>query len=171
MRSRILPALALLGLAGCALEHGNSPPERSSAAVRSPHGPLDSAGAPLHAVFDQRQEMVAPGVARVIVSMVLRGAERDAARAAMEVAADDARRDTAVAAIRVLGFLPPTPGHGDRGGPGLVPFAYLEWIPAGGWGEVTARTARAVHHTEVVFVEDLTAHPGMRGNGRREGPQ
>ena len=102
---------------------------------------------------------------RLVVSVVLRGAERDSARATMELVADDARRDSTVAAVRVLGYLPPAPGHGDRGGVGLVPFAYLEWVPAGGWDGVTASTARAAHRTEVVFMEDLHSHPG------REGPQ
>jgi hypothetical protein len=83
----------------------------------------------------------------------------------MEAVADDARRDTTVAALRVLGYLPPPPGHGDRGGPGLVPFAYLEWVPAGGWEGVSAGTARAAHHTDVVFMADL------HRQARRKGPQ
>ncbi len=156
-------ALALLALAGCAVEHGNTPPPRSAEA-RSPRG-ADSGGGPLHTVFDRRQEAVAPGVNRLIVSVVLAGPGRDAARATMEAVADDARRDSTVAAVRVLGYLPPEPGHGDPGGPGLIPFAYLEWIPAGGWDGVTASTARAAHHTEVVFMEDL------HRQSRREGPQ
>ena len=167
MRSRVLPALALLALAGCALEHGNSPPERRAAAG-SPHGTRDSAGGPLHAVFDRRQEAVAPGVTRVIVSVVLKGAARDDARATLEAVADEARRDSTVGAVRVPGYLPPAPGHGDRGGPVLVPFAYLEWIPAGGWDDVSERTAHAAHRTDVVFMEDLGPH---QGGGRREGPQ
>jgi hypothetical protein len=119
----------------------------------------------LHAVFSRRPDTVASGVTRLVVSVVLQGAERTPARAAMEAVADDARRDTTVAAVRVLAYLPPVPGHGDRGGPGLVPFAYLEWIPAGGWDDVSASTARSAHHTEVVFMQDLRTHPG------REGPQ
>ncbi len=105
MRSRIAAALALLALAGCAVEHGNQPPARSAA--RSPHAPGDTAGGPLHTVFDRRQETVAPGVTRLIVSVVLRGPQRDSARATMELAANDARRDSTVAAVRVLGYLPP----------------------------------------------------------------
>jgi len=150
---------------GCAVEHGNTPPARSGTEARSLRGPGDSTGGPLHAVFDRRQEAVAEGVTRLIVSVVLRGAGRDSVRSAMETVADDARRDTTVAAVRVLGYLPPERGHGDRGGPGLVPFAYLEWIPAGGWDDVSATTARAAHHTEVVFMEDLHRRRG------REGPQ
>lgn len=165
MRSSIPVALAVLALVGCAVEHGNTPPPRSAGEARSLHGSVDSAGGPLHAVFDRRQEAVAEGVTRLIVSVVLHGAERDSARWAMEAVADDARRDTTVAAVRVLGYLPPEPGHGDRGGPGLVPFAYLEWIPAGGWDDISASTARGAHHTEVVFMEDLHRH------SRREGPQ
>ena len=168
MRSSLVLVSALLGLAGCAVEHGNAPPPERANAARSPHASRDSSGGPLHAVFNRRLDTVAPGVARVIVSVVLKGAERDGARAAMEAVADDARRDTTVAAVRVLGYLPPAPGHGDRGGPGLVPFAYLEWIPAGGWDDVTVRAARGAHHTDVVFMDDLSAHPG---SVRRGGPQ
>jgi len=164
MRSSLPAALAALVLAGCALEHGNSPPARTGAGA-SPHASRDSAGSPLHAVFSRRPDTVASGVTRLVVSVVLQGAERTAARAAMEAVADDSRRDTTVAAVRVLAYLPPVPGHGDRGGPGLVPFAYLEWIPAGGWDDVSASTARSAHHTEVVFMQDLRTHPG------REGPQ
>jgi len=166
MRSRIWPALGLLAVAACAVEHGNSPPPH--AAARSPHEIRDSAGGPLHSVFDRRQETVTPGVTRVVVSVVLKGAARADARAAMEAVADEARRDSTVGEVRVLGYLPPAPGHGDRGGPGLVPFAYLEWIPAGGWDDLSARTARAAHRTDVVFMEDLDPH---HRNGRREGPQ
>jgi len=161
MRSRPVWALAALALAGCAVEHGNQPPAHE----RSPQAARDSGG-PLHTVFDRRQEEVSPGVTRVIVSVVLRGPQRDAARATMEAVADDARRDTTVAAVRVLGYLPPQPGHGDRGGPGLIPFAYLEWIPAGGWDAVSAGNARAAHHAEVVFMDDLKVHPE-----EGEGPQ
>ncbi len=163
MRSRWLATAAVV-LAACALEHGNPPPARPAA--RSPHQSRDSAGGPLHGVFDRRADSVAPGVVRLVVSVVLRDTERGAVRAAMEAVADDARRDSTVAAVRVLGYMPPQPGHGDRGGPGLVPFAYLEWIPAGGWDGVSARTARDAHHTEVVFMADLRAHPDGR-----EGPQ
>jgi len=164
MRSDLLIAAAVL-LAGCALEHGNQPPARAAADTRSPPAARDSAGGPLHTVFDRRADTVAAGVTRVVVSVVLRGPERDGARATMESVADDARRDSTVAAVRVLGYLPPAPGHGDRGGPGLVPFAYLEWVPAGGWDAVSALTARGAHHAEVVFMGDLHSHPG------REGPQ
>jgi len=164
MRSDLLIAAAVL-LAGCALEHGNQPPARAASDGRAPHAVRDSAGGPLHTVFDRRADTVAAGVSRVVVSVVLRGPERDSARATMENVANDARRDSAVAAVRVLGYLPPAPGHGDRGGPGLIPFAYLEWVPAGGWDGVSASTARGAHHTEVVFMEDMHSHPG------REGPQ
>ena len=163
MRSSAVAVAALL--AGCALEHGNRPPVRAASDVRSAHADRDSASGPLHTVFARHADTVEAGVTRVVVSVVLRGPERDSARATMEMVADDTRRDSTVAAVRVLGYLPPAPGHGDRGGPGLVPFAYLEWIPTGGWDGVGARTAQGAHHTEVVFMSDLHAHPG------REGPQ
>ena len=60
----------------------------------------------------------------------------------------------------------PEPGHGDRGGPALIPFAYLEWVPAGGWDAVSTGNARAAHRTEVVFLSDLKMHPEQG-----EGPQ
>ena len=164
MRSSLLPAVAAL-LGACALEHGNQPPARAAGEARVPHAVRDSAGGPLHTVFDRRADTVAAGVTRMVVSVVLRGPERDSARATLENVADDTRRDSTVAAVRVLGYLPPAPGHGDRGGPGLVPFAYLEWLPAAGWDGVSASTARGAHHTEVVFMEDVHSHPG------REGPQ
>ncbi len=170
MRSSVRLSLALLALAGCAIEHGNPPPEQSAAAARSPHGAPDSAAGPLHGVFDRRVDTLAPGVTKVLVRVVLRPAGgREAARAAMEEVAGDARRDTAVSAVRVLGYVPPTRGHDAPGSPELIPYAYLDWVPAEGWDGVSAATARGAHHTVVVFVEDLAAHPGAQGSRRRGG--
>jgi hypothetical protein len=165
MRSSIGTVIAVLAVAGCALEHGNPPPEASSTAR---HGtPRDSANSPLHGIFARQLDTVAPGATRLTVRVVLRSAGgRDSSRAALEVVAADARqRDSTLGAMRVLGYLPPTPGHGEAGSMGLVPFAYLEWVPAEGWDNLTARGARAAHHTEVVFVQDLPSHPGTAGRG------
>lgn len=169
MRSKICSVIAVLALAGCAVEHGNPPPGRDTSRARSPGGASgDSSRSPLHAVFDRRMETVAPGVTRLILRVVLRATGgREAARAGMEAVAADARRqDSSIGAVRVMGYLPPAPGHGDAGSMGLVPFAYLEWVPAEGWEHLTARGARSAHHTEVVFVQDLPSHPRPRGKGR-----
>ena len=164
MRFSVVAGLAALVLAGCALEHGDTPPARRQGMATPPHAGGDSAAAFQHAVFARSVDTVAPGVTRERVGLVLPWLDRDSARAALEAVANDARRDTTVAALRVLGYMPPAPGHGARGGPELVPFAYLEWVPAGGWDGVSATTARAAHHTDVVFMEDL--HRQLR----REGP-
>ncbi|MDO8666526.1 MAG: hypothetical protein Q7J79_07930, partial [Gemmatimonadales bacterium] len=53
---------------------------------------------------------------------------RVAARTAMQAIADEARRqDSTLAAIRVLAYLPPSPGgqHGST----LQPLGYLDWVP------------------------------------------
>lgn len=168
MRSSICGVVALLAVAGCALEHGNPPPEASGAPPHTAAG--DSSRGPLHAVFAWQLDTVAPGVTRLIVRVVLRGegtAGRESARAALETVAADARqKDSTLGALRVLGYLPPEPGHGAAGSMGLVPFAYLEWAPEEGWDHLTARGARGTHRTEVVFVEDLPRHPGQAGQGR-----
>jgi hypothetical protein len=165
MRSSVAAALAALMLAGCVIEHGNAPPARREGATGFPPGAGDSAAGSLHAVFARSRDTVATGVTRETVSMLVPWAERDSVRAALEAVANDARRDTTVAALRVLGYLPPVPGHGDRGGPGMVPFAYLEWVPVGGWDGVSAHTAHFAHHTDVVFMGDL------HRQARRDGPQ
>ncbi len=166
MPSRLSFLVGVLLLAGCAVEHGNTPPERERAAQRSPHATRDSAG-PLHAVFDRRADTVAPGVTRMVLRVVLRAAGgRDAARSALEAVAADARSDSTVAAVRVLGYLPPAPGHASQGGNAFVPFAYLEWAPADGWDALSPRNARGAHRTDVLFVADLPGHPGLGGLGR-----
>ncbi len=151
--------------AGCALEHGNPPADRSAAGA-PPHAARDTAPA-MHGVFDRRVDTVAPGVIRATVRVVVRGeGGRDAVKNAMQTVADEVRGDTSLVAVRVLGYLPPAAGHGDQGGSGLIPFAYLDWVPAGGWDSLSARTARGAHHVDVVFVQDLGVHPGT-GDGTK----
>jgi hypothetical protein len=167
MLSRLGSVLAVLALAGCAVEHGNPPERRASAAGAPPHAaPRDSLRGPMHQVFDRRLETVAPGIARLTLRVVVRMQDgREAARAAMEAISTEARRqDSTLAAVRVLAYEMPSHGHGDSaGGMGFIPLAYLDWVPPGGWDSLTARSARSAHHTDVAFVQDLSAHPGARG--------
>jgi len=124
----------------------------------------------MHEVFDSTRETVAPGVVRVSLSVMVPGGQsRQAQRAMLEAVADAERRaDSSLAAIRVLGFLPPGPhGSGASGGHPtgmrLVPFAILEWVPAGGWNALSAASLRAPRTTSVTFVADLPQHPRVPG--------
>jgi hypothetical protein len=169
MRSRFGSLIVVLALAGCAVEHGNRPPERADArAGPSPHGaPQGGAMGAMHQVFDRFRETVAPGVDRITLSVMLVPEKgRDAQRATLESVADAQRReDGSLAGIRVLGFLPPAQDHGDHPtGMRLIPFAILEWLPAGGWNALTAQSARAPHETRLTFVEDLPSHPKLPGS-------
>jgi hypothetical protein len=124
----------------------------------------------MHQVFARTRDTVAPGVDRVTLSVVLPADEpRQAQRAMLEgVAEAERRQDSSLVAIRVLGFLPPAP-HGGGGaavhptGMRLIPFAILEWVPAGGWNGVSAATLRAPRATSVTFVSDLPQHRGIPG--------
>ncbi len=168
MRSRFALVIGVVA-AGCTLEHGNPPPDRAAGA--SEHAARDTAGA-MHGVFDRRVDTVAPGVVRMTVRVVVRGeGGREGAKNAMEAVASAVRSDTSLVAVRVLGYLPPAAGHGEQGASGLIPFAYLDWVPAGGWDSLSARTAHGPHHVDVVFVQDLGMHPGTGGNGTRGRPQ
>jgi hypothetical protein len=116
---------------------------------------------------------VAPGVSRISLSMMLApGSGRDAWRAAMQAVLDAERgRDSSLAAVRVLGFLPPPPGDSAThpSGMRMVPFAIVTWAPVGGWNALTAATARGPHSTQDLFVTDLPSHrrvPGAGGPGR-----
>ena len=168
MLSRFAGLVVVLGLAGCAVEHGNPPAERPGArAGQSPHSaPQGGAVGPLHQVFDRFRETVAPGVERITLSVMLvpdRG--REAQRASLEAVADAQRRDDAsLAGIRVLGFLPSPQDHGGHpAGPRLIPFAILEWLPAAGWNALSAQNARLPHETRLTFVQDLPSHPKLPG--------
>jgi hypothetical protein len=168
MRSDIGMAVVTLLLGGCVVERGNQPAERpASVDTASPHRAApDTTSGPMHQVFDRRRETLAPGVVRLTLRMLVSGeAGRDAQQASMEAVAEAARRaDASLAAVRVLAFLPPPPGHGRRPRGSdieMVPLAYLDWVPAGGWDSLTARSAGLPHHLDVLFVQDLPAHPGM----------
>jgi hypothetical protein len=165
MTSRLVGLVVVVALAGCAVEHGNQPPQRAASQTRaSPHGaPQPGALGPMHQVFDRGRETVAPGVDRMTLSVMLAGGEtRQAQQAELEAVAEAQRReDSSLAAIRVLGFLPPQ----QRGnlqhptGMRLIPFAILEWVPAAGWNGLSAATLRAPRTTSVTFVSDLPRHP------------
>ncbi len=162
-----------VALAACAVEHGNQPPQEAARSGASPHAaPADTVPAVMHSVFDSLREAVAPGVERLTLRMMVPPeAGRAAQQAARQAVADAVRRrDTALAALRVLALLPPPRGHGEQPGDiELVPLAYLEWVPAGGWDSLSARTAHGAHTTAIVFVQDLPAHPRVPGGGGSEG--
>jgi hypothetical protein len=167
MAFRLGIVLAVLALAGCSIEHGNPPPQRqASRGDVSPHGaPQAGAMGAMHQVFDRTRETVAPGVDRVTLSVMLAAGEpREAQRATLEAVAETQRReDSSLAAIRVLGFLPPAP-HGGGGagdhptGMRLIPFAILEWVPVGGWNGLSAATRRSPRTTSLTFMSDLPQH-------------
>jgi len=66
--------------------------------------------------------------------------------------ADERTRDSTVAAIRVLGYLPPAAGHGTARVT-LVPLAYTEWAP-GPFDSLSAATRRRPYRTATVFMHD-----------------
>ena len=170
MASRLSIVVWALALAACSLEKGNPPPQRQAARGQaSPHGaPGAGQMGPMHQVFDRMRETVAPGVDRVTLSVML-GADkpRDVQRATLQGVLDAQRQeDSSLAAIRVLGFLPPPEGgsQGDHPmGMRLIPFAILEWVPAGGWNGLTAGSLHAARATTVTFVSDLPQHPRVPG--------
>ena len=176
MSSRTWTFVALLALAGCTVKHGT--PARGAAAGAAA-APADSSGAPmpgpLHGVFDSLRESVAPGVARISLSVMLPpGLARDAQQTLMQMVLDAERRaDSGLAAIRVLGFLPPPPDHAQHpSGMRMIPFAILTWAPAGGWNALTAANARGPHTTDALFVTDLKGHqpvPGAEEGGHTGG--
>jgi hypothetical protein len=163
MRSRIAVALALVALAGCRVEGGrtNRAPGEAPAAV-SPGGMPRSLA---HTVFAQKREDVAPGVARLTVSAIVRfDGGADAAKKVLEaLLARERAIDTAAVAIRVLGFLPPAAGHGSgaQGQVTLVPLAFTDWAPEPGWDSLSAATIHRPYHTTTHFVHDAAALRGM----------
>jgi len=172
MASRLGIVVAVVALAGCSIEHGNPPPQSqaSRGAVAPAGSPQVGATGPMHQVFDRTRETVAPGVDRVTLSVMLAAGEpRHAQQATLEAVAEAQRReDSSFAAIRVLGFLPPSP-HGGGGagdhptGMRLIPFAILEWVPAGGWNGLSAATPRSPRTTSVTFMSDLPQHRSIPG--------
>ena len=159
MRSRIASIAVAAALAGCAVEHGNPPAGRAGdqASALTP----GAAPGPMHAVFARLRDTVAPGVERISLSLLLAPEmDRTAQRKALEDVLEAQRaRDSSLAAIRVLGFSPPTAAHSAHpAGMAMIPFVILEWVPSGGWNAVSAANARGPHATDVQFMADLPVH-------------
>jgi len=176
MRSRAAWLVAAaLALGACTVEHGN---RQAAGAAPGPGGSVPPGGTvspgtgampgATHTAFDSLREHVAIGVDRISISMLL-GPEagRASQQAAMQAVADAERRaDPTLAAIRVLGFLPPPAGHGEHpSGMRMIPFAILTWEPDEGWNAVSAASLHAPHASHVLFVTDLPNHQPVPGAG------
>ena len=163
---------AALALAGCAVEHGNQPAGRTGGTDRTAGTPPGTAPGPMHTVFARLRDTVALGVERISLSVLLAPEmDRTAQRKALEDVLDAQRRqDSGLAAIRVLGFSPPTAAHSAHpAGLAMIPFVILEWVPKGGWNAVSAANARAPHTTDVQFMADLPVHQRRPGAGAGAG--
>jgi hypothetical protein len=167
MRSRIAVALALVALAGCRVEGGrtNRAPGQPSASGPSAEPLRGMSRGLAHTIFARKREDVAPGITRLTVSAIVRfDAGADSARKVLEaLLAQERAGDTAAAAIRVLGFLPPPAGHGAgaQGQMTLVPLAFTDWAPEPGWDSLSAATRHRPYHTTTHFVHDAAALRGM----------
>ena len=170
MRSSVAYVVALAVLAGCRVESGY---QRSGERQRGGQDTATAAGAASpgagHGVFNRRSEQVAPGITRVTVSAIVPiEPGQDTARAMMErLLQAERQRDSSVAAIRILAYLPPAAGHGAQQAP-LVPLAFLDWTPAAGWDRLSAETARQPYRVVTTFVHDaatmgMTRMPPARG--------
>lgn len=169
MRSRVEWLAVVAVLAACRVEGGSPPGQQAAGEPVDPHGGgfsfearPDSAPPAEHQVFDRKREQVGPGVVRLTLGALVRvDGGRVAARTAMQAIADEARRqDSTVAAIRVLAYIPPTPG-GPRGA-SLQPLGYLDWVPPAGWDALTPGSARGFHRYNVVFLADVPGHQTPR---------
>ncbi|OYV65299.1 MAG: hypothetical protein B7Z72_12380, partial [Gemmatimonadetes bacterium 21-71-4] len=165
------PARSTIRAAASAGEAGRRRRRRRMTAAETPGATTAPAAGPgpMHQVFDTLREHVAIGVDRISLSVMLApDAGREAQQATMQAVADAERAaDTSLAAIRVLGFLPPPAGHGEHpSGMRMIPFAILSWQPRGGWNALTAASARAPHSTDVLFVTDLPNHQPVPGAGQ-----
>ena len=163
----MLGVVALAVLAGCRIEGGDQaraqrqrPAQDTTAAAGEERAPIG------HRVFDRKSEQVARGIVRVTVSTIVRiDIGQDSARKTIEnLLEQERRRDSSVAAIRVLAYLPPAQGHGAQQS-ALVPLAFLDWVPAAGWDHLTPETVRQPYRATTTFVHDA-ATMGMAGAGR-----
>ena len=148
----MLWAAALAVLAACRMEGGQPSGRRQ---VRQPDSAQAETSPSLgHRVFSRRRDEVAPGLVRVTVSTIVRlDIGQDSAKKVMEnLLADERQRDSTVAAIRILGYLPPAAGHGTARVT-LVPLAYTDWAP-GPFDSLSAATRRRPYRTETVFMHD-----------------
>ena len=165
MRSRTeWLAIAMVALGACSVERG-SPPGQPNASQGGAEFSFrawpDSAPPSSRQVFDRERQVVAAGLARLIVHAII-GVDqgRAAARMAMQAIADSARhRDTTLAAVRVIGYFPPTMTDSSAQGATLTPMGYLEWVPLPGWDSASVSTARAGHRVNIVWLRDVPEAP------------
>jgi len=148
----MLWAAALVMGAGCRMESGQPAGQRQ--AQRSDSATAEAAPPLGHRVFDRKRVEVAPGLLRVTISTIVRmDIGQDSAKRVMEsLLAAERKRDSTVAAIRILGYLPPAAGHGTARVT-LVPLAYTDWAP-GPFDSLSAATRRRPYRTETVFMHD-----------------
>jgi len=148
----MLWAAALVTCAGCRMESGQPSGQRQ--AQRSDSATAEASPPLGHRVFDRKRVEVAPGLVRVTISTIVRmEIGQDSAQKVMEkLLAEERKRDSTVAAIRVLGYLPPAAGHGTARVT-LVPLAYTEWAP-GPFDSLSAATRRRPYRTATVFMHD-----------------
>jgi hypothetical protein len=163
MRFKTIDWLALTVVAaGCGVEHGGEPRGRAgepgASAVSFRSWP-DSAPPAPRQLFD-RERQRAGGAERLIVHAIIAVNQGEAAaRSAMQALADSLRRaDTTLAAVRVIGYAPPTPPR-PGGEVALSPLGYLEWVPIEGWDSVSTRTARTLHRINVVWFQVVPDAP------------
>jgi hypothetical protein len=166
MRSRIeWLVIAAVALGACTVERGKQPGAEGNV---QPGGTEigfrawpDSAPPSSRQVFDRERQTVAAGVTRLIVHAII-GVDkgRAAARAAMQAIADSARhRDTTLAAVRVIGYFPPTMTDSSAQGATLTPLGYLEWVPLPGWDSLTVQTAHVFHRVNIVWLRPVPEAP------------
>jgi hypothetical protein len=167
MRSSWMGVLAVLALTGCGGRE-KAPAPGAASITPGMGAPAVHAGGPLGMVFDSVREAVAPGVYRVSLSVpLLPGGTRASQQAEMQAVLDAERvADSTLAAIRVLGFMPPSAGAAKHpSGMRMIPFAILTWAPPGGWNTVSAANAHGPHGTDALFVTDLPHHQPVPGTG------
>jgi len=157
----MLWAAALAVFVGCRMEGGKTAGDQQ-ARRGDTAGAEGQAAPPLtHRIFNRKREEVAPGLVRVTLSTVVRiDIGQDSAKKVMEyLLADERTRDSSVAAIRVLGYMPPAPGHG-AARVTLVPLAYTDWAP-GPFDSLSVATRRRPYATHTVFMHDAEALRAM----------
>lgn len=165
MRSRTeWLAIAMVALGACSVERG-SPPGQPNASQGGAEFSFrawpDSAPPSSRQVFDRERQVVPAGLARLIVHAII-GVDqgRAAARTAMQAIADSARhRDTTLAAVRVIGYFPPTMTDSSARGATLTPMGYLEWVPLPGWDSLTVQTAHLFHRVNIVWLRPVPEAP------------
>jgi hypothetical protein len=170
MHSRTSWIAIVVVLAACRIEGGSPPGQPVGGSDRPPGGGFgfeshrDTASPADRQVFNRTPEQVVPGVNRLTIGAFVRGDQgRDAVRTAMQALVDEARRrDSTLAAVRVLAYFPPSPGA--PRGAFLSPLGYLDWVPPGGWDSLSATSAQELHRYNMVLLADIPAHRPPRQN-------